>query len=461
MRRTTGVVVALFLGCALCASGDQLISLDQLVRAGLADNPDIEQLASARAYSQAGLAGARASGLPSVRFQSSYSYIPVPPAYDISQGSLGSFTIPPAGPTLQFPATDITVPQDLYNWNFNFGLQIDQPIFLWGKIRGNIALHRQMVLSDAVRMEKKQAEIRTAITVQLYSLYYLDQLHRLVGEQRQTAEQMFQIAQDSFTAGQINEADLTEKRMAFRMIDHSILAIEEQEQTALRSLRSETGLLELRLDTISFEGVNTSLDRADLPPQETLVAEALGGNRDLKLLAVAQEIQKDRVGIADSDALLKPDLSLSAVVTYGGPRLPLTASDWTAKDNFGGNISLVIGASLFDGGKAASSVAQAKAQLDQTAYQKRSTERDIRSYVEQTRYQLDVDRKNIEYFSTRVDDTQKLVAYQKHLLDIGAGSRLDYFQRRIDLYTQQVHVLEERLGFANRFLTLMNVVGRM
>ncbi|WP_455381706.1 TolC family protein, partial [Salinispira pacifica] len=420
MRRLTAAV-AILLCSAMSAVAEQSYSLDGLVRAALSGNPDIEQLVSTHAESEAALAGARSSLFPSLKFQNSYTYIANPPAYNITKGSLGSFTIPPAGPTVVIPQTDITVPQELDNWNINFGLQIEQPIFLWGKIRSNIALHRRIVQSDALQIEKKQAQIRTMVTVQYYSLFYLRQLRSTMAEQQSVAKEMLQIAQDSFKAGQINEADLTRKRMATREIDHAITGVDSQIETALRNLRSATGLTSLSVESIAFDAIDRQLDGADLAPATVLVDEALHGNRDVRLAAVGREIKREQIGVAKADTPLKPDLSLSANVTYGGPRLPFAASDWTDKDNFGGNISLVISAGIFDGGKSGAAVAQAEAQLDQAAFRAESAQREVRSYVEQIRYQLDVDRTNITYFESRVADNEKLVAYQKHLLDIGAG----------------------------------------
>jgi len=465
MTRIPILSAALLLGISLFAGADQTYTLNDLVHAGLSGNPDIEKLVSGKAYNAAGLTDARSSLFPTVTFQNSYTYIANPPAYNISKGSLGSIPAPsppyPAGTMVSIPQTDITVPEELDHWNINLGIQIQQPIFLWGKIRHNIAMHTRMLQSDAVQIEKKQADVRTMITVQYYSLYYLRQLHRIISDQQKTAGELFRIAQDSFKAGQINEADLTEKQMAFRRIDHAIVDIEDQEHNALISLRAAASVPDLSIDSISFAGVDTALDSTDIPGTASLVDEALGNNADLKLLTITSQIREERLGVARAGTLLKPDLSLTANVTYGGPRLPLAASDWTSKDNFGGNISLVIGASLFDGGKSAAGVAQAKSELDQTAAQTQSAERDVRSYVERNRYELDVDRKNIAYYEGRVTDTEKLVAYQKHLLDIGAGSRLDYYQRRVDLFTERAHVLEQKLGFANRYFTLMNVAGKM
>ncbi|HUX20007.1 MAG TPA: TolC family protein [Spirochaetia bacterium] len=451
--------VGLFLMGAAWGSAQQLYDLGALTAAAVKTDPDIQRLESGIAVDQAGLAGARASALPTVSFLNTYSYIANPQApYVLQAGSLGSIPIAP-GKSVALPQSDVTVVDGQDDKAFNFGLSIDQPIFLWGKIKSNIALKEKLVLSDGLQVRKQRDETSTMVAVNLYSLYYLEKIEGLLEEQKRVADDLLTIARDSLKAGQINDSSLIEKRMTTDQIAHAILGVSDQRETALRNLRYLTGIDSLKSDEISFKGIDENLAARGLPGEAELMARAARENSDLKLLQLSQQIHQGKIDIASADTPLKPDLALNVQLGYKGSRVPGLESEWDTKDLWYANVTLAINANIFDGGKARSAVDAARAQKAQTGYQVDATLRQVQQYISETSYELGVIRQNIDYYRQRAKDTQDIVAYQKRLLDIGSGSRLDYYQKRVDTFTEQTQVLQQKLSYATRYLTLMNVVG--
>jgi len=83
----------------------------------------------------------------------------------------------------------------------------------------------------------------------------------------------------------------------------------------------------------------------------------------------------------------------------------------------------------------------------------------VSEYISESRYELGVAKENIAYYKERSSSAMEIEAYQKHLLDVGAGSKVDYYQKRVDVFTEQAHVIEQQIAFATLYFTLQNVTG--
>jgi len=430
-------------------------SLKDLLKYSLAGNPDIEQLASARNADSAALDEAQADLLPTVKLADYSSSIGNPQApISIAKGSVGSLPIPGVG-SIPLPESDTVVVPGAENWGFDAEVQITQPLFNWGRIRGNIALHRDIVTADGLKTKKKQDDVQTLIRADYYSIYYLCKLVKLLYEQKAIADRMMQVAQDSFSAGQISEANLIEKRMKIGEINHAIVSVEEQRESVLRDLRFETDKRDLSTDNVVFDAIDGQLAQRTLPDEQALMQRSLGNNNDIRLSMAAEAIYRNKVGITQSGTLFKPDFALSLRLGYMGPYL----NDWRVQDDWLANITLVISAPLYDGGKSGAEVAEARAQLEQASSQTRSAARSVSKYIFQTCYELGVAKENIAYYEERSSSAQEIEAYQKRLLEVGAGSEVDYYQKRVDVFTEQAHAIEQQIAFATRYFTLQNVTG--
>jgi hypothetical protein len=83
----------------------------------------------------------------------------------------------------------------------------------------------------------------------------------------------------------------------------------------------------------------------------------------------------------------------------------------------------------------------------------------VSKYISESCCELDVAKQNIAYYEGRSSNAQEIEAYQKHLLEVGAGSEVDYYQKRVDVFTEQAHVIEQQIAFATQYFTLQNVTG--
>lgn len=458
MRLTrTALVLAFLLAGAGRLLAQQTYTLDDLTGLALSNNPDILQLQSAMQADEGELAGARSSLFPTVKFSNTNTYVGNPQApYILSKGSLGTLPLVPPFP---LPEQDVTVVEGGEHFQLNYSVDMQMPLFMWGRIRSNIALRKNIVEADNLKLAKQRDETRTMTVINYYSLYYLNELDSLLNKQKQVADKMLGIARDSYTAGEITDAALTEKRMAIREITHAIVAADRQRETALRNLRYLTGIPTLAIDMVSFGAVDTTLSGAKLPSEAELTDRALGINRDIRLAAVSEKVHESRVDIARSGTLAKPDLSLDVQFGYGGPRLPFLGADWSSKDNWIANVTVAVNSTIFDGGKSGAEVATAQAQLAQAKYGRQAAVRNVSKYIAQTLSELESIREDISYFESRVSDMQELEKFQQHLLDIGTGSRLEYFQKRVDVFTERAQVIQQKLSYASRYFMLRDVAG--
>lgn len=448
----------LFAG-GLHAFAEQSYGLEKLVQTAEANSPDIHRLESALAADQAGLAGAKAQRLPTISFQNTDSYLANPqPPYVLDKGSLGSLPVGP-GMSIPLPQSNVTVVPGQDNRSVNLMLSLDQPIYLWGKIREDIALREKLVATGNLAVKKQRDETRTMVTVNWYTLYYLDRIKGLLAQQQKVADELLSIAKKSLSAGQITEADFIEQRMKIQKITHAMVKVDGDRETALTNLRYLTGLTSLPSSSISFSGVDAGIAARTLPPKAALIAKAAKDNSDLKLLNLSQEISRKRVAIAKAGTPLKPTLGLNVRVGVTGSRVPGLQNDWQSYDNWFALVTLAINANLYDGGKAHSSVKEAEAKQQGAFYEAVAATRRVAKYITQTRSELGTIRENIAYYRERTKETEKIVSYEKRRLDTGAGSKLDYYQKRVEVFTEQTQMLEQELSYATRYFTLMNVIG--
>ena len=437
------------------APAEAVYSLDDLLKASVTGNPDIDELLSGVAADRAALDGAQADRLPSLKLADYGTYVANPQApISISKGSVGTLPLG-GGVVIPLPEADTVVVPGAEHWEFDVELQVTQPLFTWGKIAGNVALHQGMLSADGLKVKKKQEEVQTMVRVDYYSLYYLDRLVDLLTEQGAVADQMLQVAQDSYAAGQITEADLAEKRMKIREIGHATRTVEEQRESVLRDLRQATGRPDVRAENVQFSAVDSGLMQRELPEEAALLALALGRNADIRLSRAAEQIYRSKVDITQSDELFKPSLALSVRLGYLGPVL----TNWSFRDDWIGDVTLAVSAPLFDGGKSDAAVAEARSQLQQALQQTQGATRSVTKFVSETCYQMSVARDSLAYYAQRVSDAQEIEAYQKQILDAGAGSRVDYYQKRLDVFTEQAHVIEQQLAWAARYFALQNATG--
>ena len=87
---------------------------------------------------------------------------------------MGSFNIGPQ--ELLLPEEDTILLEGMDNMMYEFKMIVDQPVFAWGKISNNIALHERAAEARGLELERKVREMRKELLIYVYALFYLQKI---------------------------------------------------------------------------------------------------------------------------------------------------------------------------------------------------------------------------------------------------------------------------------------------
>jgi outer membrane protein TolC len=227
----------------------------------------------------------------------------------------------------------------------------------------------------------------------------------------------------------------------------------------LIDLRFLTGIQTLDYVDIAFDDLPEYEDLLGLSGVNEYTNRALEENRSIQMSESARILEAKRLEAARGAANLKPDVSLAVKLGYLGSRIPGISDDWETRNDYAATVAVSIATTVFDGGDTAANISASESRFRQAEYRVEGVRREVSRFVTQTLHELSVISEDISYYAARQKDAEKLTAHQLELLEIGGGSRLDYLNRKVTEIGDRVKIVEQQLGYALRYVALMNAVG--
>jgi outer membrane protein TolC len=450
----------------------ELLDRETLLAAALRENSAYLLAASRGRESQALLSGARAARLPTLRFGSNLSYLTNPPSLTVKAGSLypGAdipLPIPPAYPSMPFPALpdkDVTFNLSEYT-QYDFSLSLEQPVFTWGRIHNSIKAAELGSQAAVLRMEQEKRNIVTALDSHLYTLAFAAEIRELLAEQRQAAERLIGLSEESYANGFLLRADLLAARLLAaetEMADYTITEIEDNSLLAVKTLSGLESLKsgEIRLPPLPFgEGQSRESLSYARTGKDRLFSQILAENLGLKLLSLQTQAREKNAAAAKGQYYGKPELGLFLQLTYGGPNFPFFQNGWEEKDKMNFTATLGIRGLIFDGGAVHQSIRQKEEALAQARLEEGKGRRDLEEYLEKTLHQLELSRRRQEYLELKIEAAGVKKDQAESSWQSGYGEEREYLIQELSWRQEQIALLQEKLSALLTALQLENALG--
>ncbi len=340
----------------------QSFTLPDLTSQALANGPMVRAQQLETQLARVGVQQARSRFMPTISGQVSGTLLANPPeGVTLAQGSLGSVPAPGSTFPSPVPDTDLIVVPDPLNSFFQAKINLNQPIYTWGKLRDGLAASQIQLSIYLLEQNKTQNHIIRDVR-QAHSGFLMAQ--EAAGILDQALGLYREIEQDrrrSFEQGAINREDLLSVQRQLVEIESQALEARYSVRTALEGLRVLTGIPALEASHIAG-----TLPQPREPKQTTdeLIALARQNNTDLTILQ--QRIEQARIGqsIQERTNTWRPDIALSVEMDVSGQRFP-GIPNWIDYWDWGFNITLGTRFSLYDGGAQSGKIQESALQVQQ------------------------------------------------------------------------------------------------
>ncbi len=427
-------------------------SLEDLLNLAATGNPSLKATEEAEASARADYTGARARRLPTLKAETSGSYIgnPTEPI-TMPAGSIA--TVP-----MVLPPTDVVLFEGSGKSRYDFKLVGDLPLFTWGKIEQGIDLARTGLGAAALQRSKAEHELAIKVRGSWDALAYIGRAAAVVELQAKIGARLVEISEKSAAAGFLTKADLASARIKLKEIDMAAARLDEQRDRLLSELASMAGLKKLSPDDLRLAVQPAGTPRWTQEEAFTLASE---GSYDLALLEVLLESKRGLKALAETEARGLPDIGLHVELSYGGARLPFLETDWFGQDDWQLSISLGTTGNIFGNPVKAGEAAKARAQLAESEAQKADAERSIRSYVRETYLGIDLGKAQLEYAALKQDGWAADLAQMRATIKAGAGSESDYLGLMIEALGGLAEAYGTLAEYRSSVLSIEGVVGSM
>jgi len=438
---------------------------EALLISALRNNNSLQRAASQSREARSLLSEARAARLPVLRFSSNLSYMTNPPNITIQTGSLfpgGNFpvTIPPPMPlTLDIPfpplpSEDQTI-RFSENARYEFGLTLEQPVFTWGRINNSIQAASLGSQAALLQQEQERRNVITLLDSHLYSLAYLSEMQTLLVEQRQRAQRLIALSEESHASGFLLRTDVLSARLLLSEIALGELTIAENMATSLLAIQSLTGLSDLTMTSLVLpdgEGslTNRFYNRSD---KDRLLSGLFEKNLSLKMLDIQTRAFIRQLAAQKGRSYGKPELGLFFQLTYGGSAFPFVDNSMNM------TAALGIRSLLIDGGTMRHGIRQKEENLIQVKLEEEKGRRDLVEFLERSLIQLEISRQRQVYINLKAETDYAKMEQAGYAWRTGYGEERDVLTHELNWYNNRINLLQEELNALLLVLRLENVLG--
>jgi len=399
-------------------------SLEGLLALAAAGNPGLKAAAESEAAARADFNGARARRLPTLKAETSGSFIGNPlGAITLTAGQLGEFQ------GVAIPPQDVIVYKGMESYNYDFALIGDVPLYTWGKISLGIDLARTGLAAAGLQRRKAEHELAVKMRGSWDALACIQKAAGIVVLQAEIGTRLVELSERSEAAGFLTKADLASARIKLKEIDIAAARLDERRDRLLSELASMAGLRSLAMTDLRLE-----LPAAGSPrwSEDEVYELALEGSYDLALMATLLEAKRGLRDMAEKEARGLPDIGLHVKLSYGGSRFPFIETDWFGQDDYQLTFSLGTSGNIFGSAVKAGEAAKARAQLSEAEAQKADAERSVRAFVRETYLGLDLGKARLEYAALKQDGWASDLAQMRATIQAGGGSEAEYLTKMIE-----------------------------
>ena len=461
------LLLALFTGQALFAQDGAVTGEDGTASTieGLKVSMDSNnaQLAKVRqTYIQSLLdvKNAKANYQPTIELLLTSTYMPNPPigkttiSVDELSSQLG-VVIPGAA-----AGEYVTLYDGMKNIYYNAGLSITQPLFTWGKIPNAVKLYTQVAEIRALAIEDTSNQLTAQLKARVSALKYMDDILVLLDQTKDTADELVQVSQDAYDNGMILKQDVSKAKISAMDIDVTRQEIMKEYRTNLQELRTLTGNEDLQANDIDYSVNEDEIQAIVAIDHDELYAMATRASSEpLTMLRKQTQALQLKKKIAQDSLYWKPDLALQVSLSYGGSALPLVETNWYRADDYGLYLTLAVKSTVWDGGKKLNDVSYAQSEILGSIADYDAAVDQLQSVAEENIAAAELAQAKIEYLGLKLEESQDRLELLERQFEVGYISKTDVLSQQIEVYTNQMNLIKEKISLAQAAYTLAYVTG--
>jgi len=397
------------------------LTLDRAVELALAANQSLERARLEVDAARAGLVEAQAASRPTVDANAGLAYLVNPPdGITIPAGAFGTVTDPSSTFPARVPDSPVVLVDDPENLGVSLALQIDQPLYTWGKLRAGERAASAGVDASRSRMDLSRREVTRQVSRAFAAVAAARESLPLVEEIVRVLQDRVADAQAQLDAGATTPVAVLAERSRAAYARLQLVRAEQGLASALASLELLIGREPGDLASVPLPN--------ELPPESILVERSLDGHPRLGELRATSAQAAVQVDVASASRPFRPDVGLSVKAEAQGQRLPLVQANWI--DSWDANLTVSVGASvsLYDAGAGLAKLDAASARYGQAL-----------SAVAELADSLPL---------------QLRAAYEQYAV---ATARMDLGEARVAAAEEQRRVAE--VGFENELVTRGDLMG--
>lgn len=439
------------------SDGATHVSIQELLEAADANSSSIHRVRLSVRESQDGVESARAERRPEIRASADVSYLtnPMDPI-SLRSGELGTYQIP--GFSIELPPEDYELFPGMEPTLIRLGVELEQPLFTWGKICTGVALAEQVVQLRGHELAQTKVEVHGEVRTRYHAIAQLTRMIGTVGEQVELAEELVRHARAAASSGIAVRTDLISAEIGLQEAQIGLRQLRYERDLQLVHLRSLTGRDELGVEQIVAE-IPEQWEQQPLFPTEILTRRAREASAALDALEVAQTVAQLNAEIARLTASARPDLGLVLQLSFEGPRVPLLEPDWYGQNELGLVASLGVQTTVFDGGRSASSASVAQRGAERAILDAEIARRELERQVAETALAVEFNRARIAYLDQVASNRARERDVERAKWEAGAVDRGAVVRADLALLSVRLERQTEALELAQNIVLLESAVG--
>lgn len=338
----------------------------------------------------------------------------------------------------------------------NASVSLVQPIYTWGKVTSSVKMYEEIESARALQIGDTEAQLDAQLKAYLSSLYYLDQVLVLLDSIQQDADELVTIAEQSSSTGVLLQQDVASARVSASQIALSKTQVESQIQNITTALETMTGIE--NLDQTVF----------DYTPDEAWFAEIANADRaQLELMATGNSQASIQMldhmaaaaGYAQNAAkgsmYVVPDIALSVSADYTAPLTDRFADE----SAWGVTVAVALQGTIWDGGQRSNDRQRAESAVSSAQITRTEAVNTIKTTLNENLGNIDIALANIEYQKANIELLQSELELEQSRFDLGASSRQDILEKRIELGQAQVEMITQKMSLAASCFTVDYLTG--
>ena len=455
--------------CTLSAAAGDTLTFDDLV-ASLEDN-NTTLLQSIEGYRTSSLdvKDAKANYHPQITYTLAGSYVYNHQVMSMSTDSIKndmngekiSITSPIP---IQIPLDDIAsqlpneidLPITVNDPYFNAQISLIQPIWTWGKVGSSVEMYEEIESTRALQIGDTEKRLITELKAYLASLYYLEKIDNVLSELQADSQELVTLAQDSSDAGALLAVDAAKARVTASQIDVSRTQIQTQIESILTSIETLTGINDITADMIDFtpdEDYFREMAEAD---RTMLLAMATSGSQaSMQMLDHMINAAQAASKAADRSMYWYPDIALSVSANYTAPM----TSKWADNSSWGVTVAVGLQGTLWDGGKKLNDQDRAESAAVSAQISRSEAVNTIKTTLTENLNTIDLALASIDYQEANIELLTSELELEEKKLELGASSRSDVLNKRIELNQARIEELTNRISLASAVYTVEYLTG--